>query len=144
MAALAVRQWFRYELRAWDAAHPAPDPLSAVYVETINLDPDPATIGAQWSTLVFASSNSERVAIGPAECKRWRESGDAQVVVAARAGIGDDLVLQIAEAMRANLRERYDLGGHFRTLDPQPPSTPADASGRWFYSFVNVPYQFDY
>jgi hypothetical protein len=102
----AVRTTFR----GWAAT------LATPFYDTINLSVSPSD--AIWSTASFDSFSNQVMTF----CRDMEEVGQIELMYMAQPGVGDDAVLQAAEADIAALMAKTDATGKFVLTEYDPPS----------------------
>ena len=105
MSSRAVRTTFR----GWAAT------LATPFYDTINLSVSPSD--AIWSTASFDPFGNEVTTF----CRDKEETGQIEMTYMAQPGVGDDAVLQAAEADIAALMAKVDATGKFVLTGYDPP-----------------------
>lgn len=135
MASKTARQAFRDSLQA---AFPA-----VQYVESIATRVDTNTLPDLWMSLEFLPGGAENaISIGKPTC--YREVGVVRVWVVGSTGTGDAAAVDQADAVVAFYRGWTDASVDLRVTSLVSPSNNPESDGRWFLSYVDLTYQFNY
>ena len=127
MSSRTVRTMFR----GWAAT------LPTTFIDTINNQVTPPTTGI-WSTAVFNVYDSSRITF----CNDpHMEEGEITMVYFSSPGIGDDAVLQAAEADIKLLAAKKDPAGHFVLTDHGSPEDWSNGDADSSYR-VEVTYRY--
>lgn len=117
---------------------------SVPYYDTINVEPDLATLPDLWGTLAYTGATEACVSIG-AESACYREEGTATLVFCTRSGFGKSAALTAADAARDLYRGFTALNGNLIITAANPPQEASDrVIGDYFVVFVDLTYRFDY
>ena len=126
MSSRAVRTTFR----GWAAT------LATPFYDTINLSVSPSD--AIWSTASFDSFSNQVITF----CRDMEEVGQIELMYMAQPGVGDDAVLQAAEADIAALMAKTDATGKFVLTEYDPPADISFGEGNSYRVSVVFLYVF--
>jgi hypothetical protein len=106
--------------------------LDVPYIDTINFEVNPED--DIWFTLEFSAYGMDKLSY----CNTWQEVGSIQLDFFGVAGVGDDVLLEVAEPAARKFFESVDPNGRmtFTTIAAPDDFTPTGGVSKFGVSFL--------